>query len=98
MSPTVWYQVCDQTAKISQDWHHFIIFDVVSVLTNQAKDPQEKRLNNADHAFPVIILAYWSLLSSFQSSFKFKHMGEGCEWKTLRRKAGACYFGHNEID
>ena len=33
MFPTVWYQIYNQIAKISQDWHYFMILEVVSHLT-----------------------------------------------------------------
>ena len=33
MFPTMWYQIYYKIAKISQDWHHFMIMEVVSDLT-----------------------------------------------------------------
>ena len=33
MFPTTWYQIYYQTAKISKDWNHFMILEVVSDLT-----------------------------------------------------------------
>ena len=32
MFPKIWYQIYYQTAKTSQDWHHFMIMEVVSDL------------------------------------------------------------------
>ena len=32
MFPQIWYQIYFQTAKISDDWHHFMILEVESDL------------------------------------------------------------------
>ena len=53
------------------------------------------------HTYPVVDL-YRQLLALSQKagSFKFKLgcIGEESEWKIIPSKAGAGYFGHNELN
>ena len=42
MFPTIWYQIYYQIAKTSQDWHHFMIMDIISDLTQETHYAGEK--------------------------------------------------------
>ena len=62
--------------------------------------PQNTRANITKHTYPVVD-PYRPLLALPQKagSFKFKLacIGEESEWKIISSKAGAGYFGHNEL-
>ena len=69
-------------------------------LIRYGQDPHEKA-NITKHTYPVVD-PYRPLLALPQKagSFKFKLacIGEESEWKIISSKAGAIYFGHNELN
>ena len=74
--------------------------DFASLTYHAARYAGEKA-NATKHTYPVVD-PYRQLLALPQKagSFKFKLacIGEESEWKIISSKAGAGYFGHNELN
>ena len=86
--------------QISQDWHHFVIFDVdpdFTNLTHYGQDTRGKANITIKHTHSVLA-QYRPLLASPKGGLI--EIQTGMKWwgKWMEKSFLAGYFGHNELN